>query len=103
MAHPASRRQPGAHAFAVVLPAIADERHAGQLLAHFAAFEARLHSRHKGGSYLVVKSHPASPLRTLRLLREFCANTQYQTFHWWAAELDDKGRCTFPNVNGGAP
>jgi len=91
------------HAFAVALPAIADERHARQLLEQFAPFDPQLHRRGKGGSYLVVKSHPTSPLRTSRLLREFCANTQFQTFHWWAAELDNKGRCTFPHVNGGAP
>ncbi|HEY2858789.1 MAG TPA: hypothetical protein VGJ21_10265, partial [Terracidiphilus sp.] len=74
-----------------------------QLLAHFAPFDAQLHRRGKGGSYLVVPSHPVSPLRTSRLLGEFCANTQFQTFRWWTAQLDETGRCTFPYVNGGAP
>jgi hypothetical protein len=91
-----------AHAFATALPAISEQT-AGQVLEQFAPFGARFRPRRKGGRYLVVPSHPVSPLRTSRLLREFCANTQYQTFRWWAAELDDKGRCTFPHVNGGAP
>ena len=92
-----------AHAFAAVLPAITDERHARQLLEQFAPFDPQLRPRRKGGSYLVVKSHPTSPLRTSRLLHDFCVNTQFQTFRWWSAELNDKGRCTFPHVNGGAP
>lgn len=80
--------------FTAELPAL-DPKNAPQLLQTFEQFNASLRVRKEGGFYLTVPSHRV-PLRTSRLIKEFCRSNQFDHFKWRLFGLDDEGNPTVP-------
>lgn len=78
--------------FTVTLPHI-DPKTATQLLEAFKQFNASLRIRKEGGYWLTVPSGRA-PLRTSRLLKDFCANRY--SYEWRLKGVDDEGCPTIP-------
>jgi hypothetical protein len=77
-----------------------DPKNATQLLAAFAPFNASLRPR-KAGGYLLTVPSGRVPLRTRRLLKEFCAH-RYE-YKWLLLGLDDEGCPTIPISEEAAP
>jgi hypothetical protein len=78
--------------FTTELPHI-DPRNATQLLEQFNQFNPSLRPRKSGGHLLTVPSGRA-PLRTSRLLKDFCANRY--PYKWLLLGVDDEGCPTIP-------
>lgn len=79
--------------FTVELPVI-DPKNATLLLQQFAQFNPALKHR-QGGGYLLAVPSGRVPLRTMRVLKEFCSG-QYPHWKWRLLGVDDDGNPTIP-------